>query len=439
MKSRSDAVIELFVRFVSIAGCWWCVFAARAQSYLTPDDVALRGERASEETLKQSAGKTSLRALGLDVFPRATVTAFYDDNLLITATNRLSDVEWTLSPGLTLAAGDVSLYLPGSVRLSQIRNLLNYSLLDDDARPQRYVGFDYSPSVNLFARHDRFNNVDHTVGLSAGYTFSRLITGLDVDYTRIAVKDSGIGDRVTREMTAAKWRNRYEWTDRSAIAMNCEYSRLRYVNGTYQGYDEFRNEDWFDRKMGARLEVGLGGAFGFVYPERSPDQTYQQAFVRGLYRLTGKLNVRARVGAEWREYGGGSEDTLDPSFDLAAIYQPQHSTTFTLAGHQRTAPSFGVDYNYQIFGVTAGVAQQLTGALDGELIVNYEHIDYVQLTAGADEDRKDDYIALQARLGYEFNTHLKAMLFYNWTEDASNLTRYSYDNNVGGLQISWRY
>lgn len=437
-KTSSKRLHRLLGSILLFGGALW-FHPSRGQNYLTPDDVMLHTEEASAEALKQSAGKTTLRLFGLDVFPRVALRTMYDDNLVITSSNKLSDVEWTISPSITMAAGDVSLYLPGSVTLGQIRNLLNYSLLDDAAKPERYVGADYTPSVNLFADHDQFDNVDHTAGFSGGYSFARLITGMDADYSRIAVKDNSVGDRVTREMVQATWRNRYEWTDRSAVEINCHYDRLSYENLTYQGYDEFRNEDWFDRKLGARLETGVGLAFGFVYPQFSPDQTYQQAYLRAIYRLTGKLYARARAGAEWRQYGSGNGSTLDPAFEIEVIYQPRQTTTITLAGHQRSAPSFGADYNYEIYGFTAGVAQQLTGSLDAELICGYEHVDYVRFTAGPSANRIDDVFTIRANLGYEFNTHLKAVLFFTHDRDESSLSRYAYANNVAGIRISWRY
>ncbi len=439
MQSRSNTFLGLFAWLTRIFGCFFCLHSAHGQDYLTPDDVSLRTEEASQETLKQSAGKATLRFMGLDVFPRMAVTAMYDDNLFITSSNRLSDMEWTISPGVTLAAGDVSLYLPGSVTLSQIRNLLNYSLLDDSSRPERYLAVDYTPSANLFIDHSKYDNVDHTAGFSTGYDFARLVTGLDLDFSRIAVKDNSIGSRVTRDMIDAKLRSRYELTDRSAFEINGQYRRLSYQNEFYQGYDEFLNEDWFDRKVGARLEIGAGIAFGFVYPQFSSDQTYQQAFLRAIYRLTGKLNVRAYAGAEWRHYGSGGGETTDPVFSVEAIYQPRLSTRLTLEGHQRTAPSFGADYNYQIFGFTAGVAQQLTGSLDAELICSYENVDYVRLSPGLSDNRSDGYLAIRANLGYEFNSHLKAVLFYNRGQDDSNLSRYTYANNLVGVRMSWRF
>ncbi len=434
-----NTFFALLVRLLYLLACLVCLHLARGEDYLVPGDVVLRSDKAAQETLEQSTGAATLRFLGLDIFPRAAVTAMYDDNLLIAHSNQLRDVEWTISPGVTVAAGDVSLYQPGSVTLGQIRNLLNQSLLDDSPKPERYLGVDYAPAVNRFTDHSQYDNVDQTAGLSAGYDFARVAIGADLDFSRLEVKDNDIGSLVTREQIDTKLRSRYEVTDRSAFEINALYRQLTYANNIFQGYEEFRNEDWFDRKVGARLEIDSGIALGFVHPQLSPDQTYQQALLRASYLLTGKLDVRARAGVEWRHYGARQSDTLDPVFSLEAVYQPRLSTTFSLEGHQRSEPSFGADYNYEIVGFSAGVQQQVGGQIYMELSGNYEHVDYVRLNSGPSNNRADGYFAVRANLGYEFNRHLKGTLFYDRRQDDSNIPQFTYANNMAGVRVAWRY
>ena len=193
--------------------------------------------------------------------------------------------------------------------LDQLRRLLDYSLLDDSDLPRRFLGADYTPGFNFFTKHTEYDNVDQTAGLAAGYAFARLALGLNQDYSRLAVKSSDIGGRITRAVYDTKLRGRYALTDRSAFEVNLGYYLLDYPDQTYQGYQEVRNEDWFNHLVGARLEAGVGAAFGFVYPQASANQTYQQLLVRGNYRLSGKVNILANLGLELREYDSDQSDT----------------------------------------------------------------------------------------------------------------------------------
>lgn len=400
--------------------------------------MVLPPENASQDAVNQSAGRATLRLGGLDLFPHAAGTVLYDDNILIAHTNALSDVKWTFSPGLTIAAGDVSTAFPGSVTLSQLRGLLNYSPVEDSAKPQRFLGLDYTPSFNIYTGHDRYDNVDSVAGLSAGYNFSRLVLGLDEDFSRLAVKDNNVGNLITESVYETRLHSRYELTDRSALEVNTRYCRLDYQNPVYQGYQEVRNEDWFSRLVGARLEAGAGAAFGFVYPEFSPAQTYQEVLLRGIYRLTGKIDLRTFVGIQFREYSSGSGDTLTPVFSLAAVYLPRPSTTVTLEGHDRVEPSCTGTYNYTLMGFNAGVSQQLSGHLFAGLDFGYNSVVYTLLGASPSHSRSDGCLSARLGLDYEFNTRSTAGVFYTRQQNISTLQNYTYYDNLIGIQLSWR-
>src|SRR5512132_2369092 len=114
------------------------------------EEVIVPSETAARETLRLSAEESTLRLGGLDLFPHVAGMVRYDDNILISHTNALDDVLWTFSPGLTIAAGEIGAYLPGSVTIEQLRSLLYYSLVDDVSKPGRFFALDYTPSFNLY-------------------------------------------------------------------------------------------------------------------------------------------------------------------------------------------------------------------------------------------------------------------------------------------------
>jgi hypothetical protein len=412
--------------------------AANAQEYLTPNDVVLPPEAASQEALNLSAGKTSIRFGGLDFFPHAAATSMYDDNVLISHTGGISDVEWTLSPGATIVAGDVSSYFPGDVTLGQIRGLLNYSPVEDSSKPQRFLAIDYTPAANFFTDHSQYDNVDQTEGLIAGYAFARLVLGLDQNFSRLTEKDNDVGGRIVLATLTTRLWSRYDLTDRSSFEIIGQHYWFEYPGTTFQGFQEFRNEDWFNRQVGARLNVGLGAAFGLVCPDVSANQHYQQALVRGNYQLTGKLDLRTYAGIEYREFGPGQADTLYPVFNFIAAYHPEDVITLTLEGHRQEYPNFTGYYNYQAIGFSAGVRQQVLGRFYADLLVGYDNVKYTLLQAGLSNNRSDGYFSVRASLDYEPNPHLMASLFYVRRQDDSNIPVYTYANNMAGLQVTWR-
>lgn len=412
---------------------------AHGQDYLIPNDVSLPPEGASQEALDESARKTSLRFLGLDLYPRAAVASLYDDNILIESTHQLRDVKWTMSPALTVTAGDLSSYFAKSVTLGEVRGLLVSSLLKEDSAPRRYLGFEYAPAVNIYTDHSEYNGVDHNVGMAAGYAFSRLAIGLDQDFFHGSVKNNQVGTLLTESILDTRLQGRYEFTDRSLIEVNAQRHQTDYAGSVHRGYEEYRNEDWFVRRLGGRLEVSGGAAFGFVSPKLSADQTYQQALVRGNYSISGKLDLRTSAGIEFRQYESGASDHMAPVFSLEAIYQPRETTTFNLEAHRRDQPSLESDYNYISLGFTVGARQRLMDRLSAQLRVGYDNVEYTRLNSGTSNGRADNFYTAQANLQYDFNRRVGTTLFVSYRQEASSLRLYSYKNNVVGVQVYWRF
>jgi hypothetical protein len=424
-------------------GTWICAAASliltnRAADYLTPADVVLPTETASQQIVAQSATKSTLRWAGLDFFPHAGVTSMFDDNIVISHTQPMSDVEWTLSPGLTIAAGDIASYLPGPVTMDQIRGLLSSSLEDDNSHPRRYLGLDYTPGVNIFTEHSQYDNVDELARLSAGYAFGHLSLSLDQDYVHMAVKDNAVGTLLVTDTYKTDIRAHYEVNDRSSFDVDGRYLLYAYADPLYQGYQEFRNEDWYNRFVGTRLNLGFGAAFGLVYPEASANQVYEQALVRAVYHITGKLDLRPALGVEWREFSQGGGSAVYPIFSLAAIYHPREWTIITLEGHRRDQPSYSANENYSDIGFSAGLRQMVRGRLAVSLIAGYDQVNYTTV-GGSTSLRTDDNLTGRLSLDYDLNSRWTTSLFYLRRQDNSSLPNYSYKDNMVGARVAWRF
>jgi hypothetical protein len=406
--------------------------SALAQEIIVPSEIA------SRETLRLSAEQSTLRFAGLDLFPHVSGMVNYDDNILISHINQMDDFVWTFSPGLTLAAGDVGAYLPGSVTLEQLRNLLYYSTVDDVSKPSRFFALDYTPSFNVYTVHSENDNTGQSAKFSGAYALTRLALSLDADFTDEYVKDTAVGDLIQVYRYDANLRSRYDLTDRTSLEINGLYNGYQYALPQYQGYNEIKNEDWLNRQFADRLNLGVGLGFGFVFPEASPDQTYQQLLARAIYRLTGKLYFNSALGVELREYGGGQSDTVKPLFSLTGTYDVREGTTLTLEAHRRDEPSFTAGQNVTELGASIGARQLLFGRLYATAYLGYDYYEYATTAAGGSTTRTDNYFFGRLRFDYEFNRHVTGSLFYTYYRDHSNDVIYSFDDNVVGLQLTWR-
>ena len=407
-------------------------FSALAQEVIVPSETAAR------ETLRLSAEQSSLRLGGLDLFPHAAGEVRYDDNLLISHTNQLQDEIWVFTPGLTIAAGDVAKYLPGSVTLEQLRNLIYYSLVEDVSKPGRFLALDYTPSFNLYTHYSTYDNIGQSVKFSGAYSLTRLALGLDFDFSDEYIKDIGVGDLIQIYRYNAYLRSRYDISDRTSLEVNGIYRRYDYANQLYQGYSDIKNEDWLNRQFADRLNLGVGLGFGFVFPSESPKQTYEQLLTRGIYRLTDKLYFSTALGVEFRQYASGQSGTVHPVFSLSSIYQVREGTTLTLEGHRRDEPAPYGGYNTTTVGGSLSARQLLFGRLYATASLGYDNFQYRETEAGLPYSRSDNYLNGRLAFDYEFNRHVTGSLFYTYNRDNSSYEFYSYDNNVVGLRLTWR-
>ena len=427
------------VASLSITACAIPSATVTAQDAIRLTTEAVPSPAAAQAILDQTAHDSTLRLGPLDVFPHAALSVGYDDNLLISHENPIHDVHWALAPGLMVALGDVSTSLTTPVSIDRLRGLLYYSLADEESKPRRFLGLDYTPSINLYTDNSQYNNVDESVRLSGGYNFSRMTVGLDFDFLYGQVKDNGVNNLVTIADYNTRLRTRYDLTEITSLELNADYLRFEYIEPHYQGYQDIHGEFWLDRQFDQKLSAAVGVGLGYLQPELDPEQTYEQALIRGVYRLTGKSYLTASVGLEERQFNTSAPDALRPIFSLTGVFQPRETTTFTVEGHRRedTAPFQGE--NYIDLGVSANVRQLLFNRLYASLGGGYDNIAYTELETNNAQVRTDNYWFLIWTFDYEFNNHLTATLFYTYRTDHSTEETASYNDNVVGLRAGWKY
>ena len=403
------------------------------------EDVYVPSDAASREILEQTAKERTLRLGGLDLFPRASGTLVYDDNILITHDNEEDDVIWSLEPGLAITAGDVGAYLPGSVTLQQLRSLLYFSLVDNMDKPRRFAGLDYAPEFNFYTHNSHLNNVGHTARFTGGYALSRLALGLDADYVRETAKNNYVGDLLETSRVDASVRARYDFNNLTWLDNQLRFYWFDYDDSEYQGYQELEYQAALNRTLADRLSLGAGLGFGLVFPEATADQIYEQLLVNATYRLTGKLFLKTTLGVEFRQYDSDESDSVNPVLSLAALYQPRSTTTVTLEAHRRDEPSPYGGYNQILLGASLSLRQNIHRHLFVTLAGGYDNVDYRDTGAAAYGDREDDYFNTRLAFEYEFNRHLLGTLFYGWRQSDSSMEDISYNNNLVGAQILWKF
>jgi hypothetical protein len=349
-----------------------------------------------------------------DVSLRGTAAVVFDDNVNISAVEQQEDVIWVVTPGFTAIAGD------------------------PQAEGARILNISYSPSFLMFTKYDEYDSIDHSADLNGIWPFSKLTLGFDQDFEESNGGIVDVGNRVERKTFNTRLTSRYDLSEKTSFEINARQAITDYPEGLI-GSREWISENWLNYLITAKISLGLGATFGYLDVDQSPSQTYEQALLRAVYKLTYKFDLNASAGGEFRQYDQGP-NRFAPVFTLGATYWPVESTSISVQGHRDNRTSAVLSgQNYISTGIGATVRQRIWERLFLNAGATYEHSEYEAATNGVAATRADDYYVIHAGLDFGINDRWFAGLFYRHREDTSNAEGYGFTNNQVGLQTSYRF
>lgn len=171
---------------------------------------------------------------------------------------------------------------------------------------------------------------------------------------------------------------------------------------------------------------------------QTPDQSYFQALVNLNYEATGKLNLGASFGLDFRRYSGAEavDARTDFTFTLGADYKLRERTMLSLQAGQKTAGAAtleGTAIDQTTFGLS--VHQQIGHRLHLELNGTYLINDFISIRKDINTDRHEDYLTVRAEAKYDLRSWAYVSVFYELRDQVSTEKMLTYQNNRFGVQI----
>ena len=250
------------------------------------------------------------------VHPHLDLSASYEDNLLISPTNKIGDFSFMISPGLQLLYGN------------PLHN---------------YLSLDYTLGIEEFYRHTEFNAVNQNVAFTGAYSFSRL---------KLQVSQIYKDDTSENFEAATRLEEQQNLTSASA-----EYTLNQYfsIGALYRmEFDHFPNEPGqFDTDLfepGVALyyhlspKTDLYGEFDYTSANVVGGQSSQAESaslgVRG--KITSKITGNIGVGYENTDYSGTSPsvDTAVASASLHGDFTPHTYADLILSRNVNPSTAF---------------------------------------------------------------------------------------------------
>lgn len=392
-------------------------------------DTDLRDARGQSvmERARPGYDAAGIRAGGFMVYPSASITGSYNDNIYATPNNETDDFITTLAARVNVNStwSRHALSLRGGVSQDIYADNGDEDRFDWDVGAGGQIDVTSSTALSGFLGYAELHEdrgdpnspvtasepVEYnllTAGADLKQSFNRVTVGVGGEYREYDYDDlSSIGGLPIDQ----DFRDRQEYYERVRLGYNVSPDTNIYVEGQLDQRE-------YDQQP------------PIVAVNRDSDG--RQVVVGSDFRLTNLAQGGVYVGYQEREYDSaafGDTDGLAYGASVDWFLTPLTTVTFTAdSSVEETSVTGASGYDNQSFGVD----------VDHELLVN------LILRGGAsygnndfnDSGREDDIIGAKAGVVYLLNRNFDLELGYRYTDRDSNDPAFDYTRNVVGLTLT---
>ena len=359
----------------------------------------------------------ALRLGSFDIHPGLSAGVTYDDNFTLAPTLKRADVIWTVTPSIGAVLDNTS---------------QGYGTL---------LSLDYAPSFVEFMHNDDNDSINQKAVFAASWVGAKLSLGVKQTYEEEKAGVVEVGQRIRTTTYRTEVNSKYNLSDKMSVELN---PRLTIADSqTHIGYTEYAADAFLNRLVTSKVTASIGTSFGYLDVRDTPPshQEYERALLKLNYALSGKVDLDATAGAEFRQFGGGNSGSrATPVFGIGGAYRPFEGTTLTLEASRHDQVSAVIsDQNYTSTGINAGIRQRFMDRFFASVNGAYENRDYYQATlAGAPATRNDDFFLVRVMFGANIRKDWTADVFYQYEENVSTDLTHKFTDYQIGLQTSWR-
>jgi hypothetical protein len=366
---------------------------------------------------------------------RLTIRGVYDDNILLSHFDRISDWYVAIEPAITIGFGDIV------------------------GRHDNYIRLDYAPSIFFYIDHSDDDAFQQLIRLEGQYRLGRLTLGLaqdvqilhggflntqTLDPSAVSLAGSinaGVSGRTHVDLYRTALGASYDLSDKTFLSGQFVYWRDDF--NTLISSEEVIGNLFFNYRYSPKLAFGIGAGGGYNWVDIGPNETFEQGLLRVQYQLTGKISLNASAGVEVRQFDsndGSRSDRVSPVYDIGAVYQPFDGTVITLRGSSQVLNSAVVAFaNYLPTNFLLGVRQRLLQRVYLGFVFGYEHADYFNTVPGADVSRNDNYYLIEPAVDVMVTRWFTVGAYYLYRTNVSAIDRFDYYENQVGFRASFTY
>jgi hypothetical protein len=351
--------------------------------------------------------------------PHVGYSFLYGDGIQASPTNHQSTAIQQLSPGIAMDVG-------------------------------RHWTIDYTPTARFYSNNQFKDGVDHAVSVVGGTHYEDWVLGLTQNFLYTTAPTSETGAQTEQESFVTGLTASHSLSEKTSVDLALNQN-LSYADNL-QNSRSWSTMDYLNYQFWPRLSVGIGLGGGYVNVDYGPDQTFEQLQARVNWRATDKISFQLSAGVEDLQYSASSQpDMLTPTFSASIQYLPFRDTQITVSANRSIAPSVIPGSQSTSTGFSASLTQTLFKKFLLSLTAGYTTSKYTEL-AEKDfiffglklptyylQNRTDDNYSLGARLSHPFLRRGTVAVFYQYTDNQSSESAFSFRGNQVGVEISYRY
>jgi hypothetical protein len=353
----------------------------------------------------------------------------FDDNIFITP-HKTGDVITKIQPGIVLGWGDYRAQLP---RLGAFAH--QYELPNDELLATKYFYVDYHPTFQIFASTTKEDVVNESVLATGSYNWSKLTVSGQLQYQTLSDVNVDVGGRINWTQYSGNVTGTYIIDDKTSLEETLSSLAVDYT-GNYQNSVDSRSTSYLNYQVAPKTNVSAGIVIGYLAPQLSPDEYYQQLIGRVRWSGSDKLYLYADGGVEVRE-GTDGTDTVDGVFDFALNYAPFDGTRFLFSGTRvTTGTADNLAEDVTVTQVQLGVQQRLFGRVYANSSVGYSYNEYDYESRSY---RTDNSVSFNLGVGMDVTSYGGIQLAYEFVNNASSYAERTFSENIVGLQVDFTY
>ena len=345
----------------------------------------------------------------------AITGAFYDDNILQDNQERLEDERFILEPSLMLR------WAPSTAPQGTGAEIF------------------YTPQLTWFSHYSQYDTINHYGGANLTANFGK--STLDLHYlaslsSEPSLQQTGQNRQLTQTVTLD---GTHELGGKSRLASEAEAGYGDVFGGSQ--YEEFGGRLLFEYHLRERLAVGVGYGLRYIDVQDGLSMLSNEPQADLLWAYTDRLHLTLRVGAQIGTVeNGAASPQIGPLVAGSLSYMASEKTDLRLElSHQRWPSYYNNGQLDELTQITASLNHRFSERIVARFSCDLGYDDQINPLLNAASAGTYSFWSVGFILSYVVTPHMDLSLSYRYAERDGNSDNPTFNRNIGGVSINYRF